>query len=120
MNVRVVAATNRKLTDAIEEGKFRLDLYYGYASFKCLCQPCGRAAPLPPNLDNFVALSEQFFWIPSDSTHGIGKTTMIGKRYRLKTSTLAIETLNGLSTAIFPIGAVIETSTGPNASACAG
>ncbi|HUA21220.1 MAG TPA: sigma-54 dependent transcriptional regulator, partial [Bryobacteraceae bacterium] len=28
VDVRIVAATNRKLTEAIEEGQFRLDLYY--------------------------------------------------------------------------------------------
>lgn len=38
-NVRVVAATNKNLLKAIEEGKFREDLYYRLATFKISIPP---------------------------------------------------------------------------------
>ncbi len=54
VDVRVVAATNRKLTDAIEEGKFRLDLYYRLNVIQVLLPP------LRDRKDDIVPLAESF------------------------------------------------------------
>ena len=54
VDVRVVAATNRKLTDAIEQGKFRLDLYYRLNVIQVLLPP------LRDRKEDIVALAESF------------------------------------------------------------
>ncbi len=54
VDVRVVAATNRKLTDAIEEGKFRLDLYYRLNVIQ-VCLP-----PLRERKEDIIPLAEHF------------------------------------------------------------
>jgi PAS domain S-box-containing protein len=54
VDVRVVAATNRKLTDAIQEGKFRLDLYYRLNVIQ-VCLP-----PLREHRDDIIPLAEHF------------------------------------------------------------
>jgi transcriptional regulator with PAS, ATPase and Fis domain len=54
VDVRVVAATNRKLTDAIEQGKFRLDLYYRLNVIQVLLPP------LRDRKDDIVPLAESF------------------------------------------------------------
>ncbi len=38
-DIRVLAATNRDLTDAIEKGDFRMDLYYRIAAFQIVISP---------------------------------------------------------------------------------
>jgi PAS domain S-box-containing protein len=57
VDVRVVAATNRKLTDAIQEGKFRLDLYYRLNVIQ-VCLP-----PLRERKDDIIPLAEHFIRI---------------------------------------------------------
>ncbi|MGD0437753.1 MAG: sigma 54-interacting transcriptional regulator, partial [Bryobacteraceae bacterium] len=57
VDVRVVAATNRKLTDAIEEGKFRLDLYYRLNVIQ-VCLP-----PLRERKEDIIPLAEHFIRI---------------------------------------------------------
>jgi len=54
VDVRVVAATNRKLTDAIEQGKFRLDLYYRLNVIQVLLPP------LRDRKDDILPLAECF------------------------------------------------------------
>jgi len=54
VDLRVVAATNRKLTDAIQEGKFRLDLYYRLNVIQ-VCLP-----PLRERKDDIIPLAEHF------------------------------------------------------------
>ncbi len=54
VDVRVVAATNRKLTEAIEEGKFRLDLYYRLNVIQ-ICLP-----PLRDRKEDIIPLAEHF------------------------------------------------------------
>jgi len=55
VDVRVVAATNRNLTDAIEQGKFRLDLYYRLNVIQVLLPPLrNRKEDLLPLAESFI------------------------------------------------------------------
>ncbi len=54
VDIRVVAATNKKLTEAIEEGKFRLDLYYRLNVIQ-VCLP-----PLRERKEDILPLAEHF------------------------------------------------------------
>jgi PAS domain S-box-containing protein len=55
VDVRVVAATNRKLTEAIEQGKFRLDLYYRLNVIQVLLPPLrDRKEDILPLAETFV------------------------------------------------------------------
>jgi len=57
VDVRVVAATNRKLTEAIEEGKFRLDLYYRLNVIQVSLPPLReRREDVLPLAEHFVRL----------------------------------------------------------------
>jgi PAS domain S-box-containing protein len=55
VDVRVVAATNRKLTQAIEQGRFRMDLYYRLNVIQILLPPLReRQADILPLAENFI------------------------------------------------------------------
>ena len=55
VDLRVIAATNRKLTDAIEEGKFRLDLYYRLNVIQVVLPPLReRKEDILPLAENFI------------------------------------------------------------------
>ena len=57
VDLRVVAATNRKLTDAIEQGRFRLDLYYRLNVIQVVLPPLReRAEDVIPLAEHFVRL----------------------------------------------------------------
>ncbi len=55
VDVRVVAATNRNLTDAIEQGTFRLDLYYRLNVIQVLLPPLrDRKEDILPLAESFI------------------------------------------------------------------
>ena len=55
VDLRVIAATNRKLTDAIEQGKFRLDLYYRLNVLQVVLPPLReRREDVLPLAENFI------------------------------------------------------------------
>jgi len=55
VDLRVIAATNRKLTDAIEQGKFRLDLYYRLNVIQVVLPPLReRREDVLPLAENFI------------------------------------------------------------------
>ena len=55
VDLRVIAATNRKLTEAIEQGKFRLDLYYRLNVIQVVLPPLReRKEDLIPLAENFI------------------------------------------------------------------
>jgi transcriptional regulator with GAF, ATPase, and Fis domain/DNA-binding response OmpR family regulator len=54
INVRIIAATNRALEKEVEEGRFRLDLYYRLYVFPIIIPP------LRERLDDITALSQYF------------------------------------------------------------
>ena len=54
INVRIITATNRNLPDMIEQGLFRLDLYYRISMFTLVIPP------LRERIDDILPLSEHF------------------------------------------------------------
>jgi two-component system, NtrC family, response regulator AtoC len=62
VDVRVVAATNRRLTDAIEEGRFRLDLYYRLNVIQVWLPALrDRKEDILPLAEHFISLYNQKF-----------------------------------------------------------
>jgi len=58
VDVRVVAATNRGLTDAVRRGEFRQDLYYRLKGISLHIPPLrDRPEDIPPLVGHFVALA---------------------------------------------------------------
>ena len=62
VDVRIMAATNRKLADAIDEGKFRLDLYYRLNVIQVVLPPLReRREDILPLAQFFIQLYNQRF-----------------------------------------------------------
>jgi DNA-binding NtrC family response regulator len=69
-NVRIVAATNRELTEAIAEGKFREDLYYRLGTFRI------NLAGLHERKADIIPLINHFFIDQTGKTRGFSERAM--------------------------------------------
>jgi len=76
VDVRVVAATNRKLADAIEEGRFRLDLYYRLNVIQIVLPALrDRKEDILPLTEHFIRIyNERFKRDIQGITHGAAAT----------------------------------------------
>ena len=70
LDVRVIAATNRNLEEAVKDGRFREDLYFRLNIFECLM------VPLRYRKEDLPVLIERFL-IEVSLTHGVGETKPI-------------------------------------------
>jgi DNA-binding NtrC family response regulator len=60
VDVRVIAATNRKLADAVRDGVFRQDLYYRLKGVNLFLQPLrNRKEDIPILIQHFIAMSNK-------------------------------------------------------------
>ena len=68
VNVRVVAATNRNLRQEVDEGRFRLDLYYRLGVFPMEVPPLrDRKEDIPALITHFIRQATLRFHIPPPS-----------------------------------------------------
>ena len=77
VDVRVVAATNRKLTEAIEQGRFRLDLYYRLNVIQVILPP------LRERGEDIIPLAEHFVRSTTPNSSAISRASRIPPRPRL-------------------------------------
>ena len=66
-DIRVIVATNRHLSDAVAQGRFRADLYYRVNVFDI------RIPPLRERRDDITVLAESFL---RELSHGMGRPVM--------------------------------------------